>query len=429
MNFAEQQADYASNERTHPQLTGWAPYAAVLLTSAIVASMIFKVFETSSTGTLAVQYLIWLLCVIVMVAKVRHGAPNHRLRSKLGVLLTLFLVALVVSTVGVWLKGVRADTGEMFLQVAALCYMAVPFFAMQSVSKSEDVKPAVLLTCHIILGLCLYSIAADLTGFTSHESGRGRYFGSLGDQTAWVLTLPLLVYFSSGRLVLAIVTGLTLALTGSRAPALVVLAGFLLLMLFSSGRRAQHALMLLALAAASFLQSNVFGTLVSRLEATQFSASDRVVTASVGLRDFANSPVFGNGYNSLPYLHPSTAYKIKLGILPSQTSPFVQMLSDGGLVLFVPYFLFMLAATAGGIALMKRSREINDGGVTSGIVAWLLAMLWINQSALWFVVGSYVGPLVLGMAGILSGYWARLGSSRPENAYPNVVTRPWPSEK
>ena len=130
MNFAEQHADHSRYDRTRPQLTGWEPYAAILLTSAIVSTMILVVFETSTTATLAVQYLIWLLCVIVLVGKVRRSAPNHQLRSKLGVLLTLFLVALVVSTVAVWLKGVRADTGEMFLQVAALCYMAVPFFAM-----------------------------------------------------------------------------------------------------------------------------------------------------------------------------------------------------------------------------------------------------------------------------------------------------------
>ena len=48
-------------------------------------------------------------------------------------------------------------------------------------------------------------------------------------------------------------------------------------------------------------------------------------------------------------------------------------------------------------------------------------MLWVNQSASWFLVGSFVGPLVFGMAGILAGYWARIIYARQVTGAPAVL--------
>jgi len=145
-----------------------------------------------------------------------------------------------------------------------------------------------------------------------------------------------------------------------------------------------------------------------------------MVTARLGLKIFSDSPIYGAGYNSFTYYFP---YKInRVGELPTQTSTFVQMLSDGGLLLFVPYIAFVGFVTFAGILLMKRSRMIADSDVINGVVVWLLAMLWVNQSAGWFFVGSYVGPLVLGMAGVVSGYRAKFALTRePLELSPNSM--------
>jgi O-antigen ligase len=123
----------------------------------------------------------------------------------------------------------------------------------------------------------------------------------------------------------------------------------------------------------------------------------------LGIKIFLKSPFFGSGYNSLTHFYPSTARLITRGILPAQTSTFVEILSDGGLISFIPYLGFVIAATRAGLVLMRHSSKLADGLLLNGAAAWLVAMLWMNQSALWFVVGSYFGPLVFGMAGIVAG--------------------------
>jgi hypothetical protein len=84
------------------------------------------------------------------------------------------------------------------------------------------------------------------------------------------------------------------------------------------------------------------------------------------------------------------------------------MLSDGGIVLFLPYLGFVIACTICGVSLMRQTIMYRARGVFNGVIAWLLAMLWVNQSALWFVVGSIISPLVFGMAGVLSGLHFRV---------------------
>jgi hypothetical protein len=221
----------------------------------------------------------------------------------------------------------------------------------------------------------------------------------------------LIVYFSSNRLVLAAVAGLSLALTASRAPALTTIAALALLLVFSRGRRFEYGAMMLLLIAVGLYQAGLFTTLLSRISATQFVSNDRVTTAVQGIKLFLKSPVFGSGYNSLTHFYPSASHRNYFGLLPAQTSTFVQMLSDGGLISFIPYFAFVIVATTAGIGMMRQSQQFPEGRLVNGIVAWLVAMLWVNQSALWFVVGSYIGPLVFGMAGIVAGLKIRAVSA------------------
>ena len=141
--------------------------------------------------------------------------------------------------------------------------------------------------------------------------------------------------------------------------------------------------------------------------ATSLGSNDRLGTALLGWRIFQKSPYFGTGYNSLGHLFPYRFTSTLQNTLSAQTSTFVQMLSDGGLLQFLGYIVFVAAATVTGIGLMRRSRTEPGSGAINGIVAWVLSMLWVNQSAAWFVVGSYVGPLVFGMAGIMAGYRSR----------------------
>jgi O-antigen ligase len=398
----------------------WTPAAVVLLTSAILTTLLMRVFQVDRTILLAVQYFIWIGAAILIVRAARKSRTNAMALPKHpSKLILYFIFAVAISTIAVWLLGIRSDMTAVGLESAALIFMTLPFFVFQRIARTADVERAVIWTCHVILALGLYSIVGEFLGWSHYELYGQRYFGVLGDAVAWALTLPLIIYFASSRIMLSALAALGLLFTASRAPALVSVGALILLMMFSRGRRFQYVAMVLVLSIVALVQSHLFDTLLRRLGATQFGSSDRMLTARLGLKIFAESPIFGSGYNSLTHFYPGVALRSSLGVLPAQTSTFVQMLSDGGLVTFLAYMAFVIACSTRGISAMRRAQNSKEAAIVTGLAAWLVAILWINQSALWFVVGSYVGPLVFGMAGVLTGYWTRYAQTSASQAAMN----------
>ena len=47
-----------------------------------------------------------------------------------------------------------------------------------------------------------------------------------------------------------------------------------------------------------------------------------------------------------------------------------------------------------------------------GVAAWLIALLWVQQSAAWFLVGSSMAPVVFGAAGLIAGFDMRWREQR-----------------
>ena len=382
--------------------------AITLLTAAMFTNSIIYILGASRAWMLVLEYVIWLLSGLFLRAYFRRSAPSIRHRTQVRSGMIVFVTALVLSTLCIWIAGVRTDLDRLLPQIGALIYMTLPFFIFDRVAKAADMERIVLLTCHVILALCITSIIGDFLAITDFEHGAGRYFGFLGDPVAWALTLPFLVYFSSNRFMLAALAGFGLALTGSRAPAICIIAALLLLIAFSRGRRTKYFVTLGLLLALAGYESDIFQTLAARIGSTSISANDRLGTAILGIKIFKRSPYFGMGYDSFSHLFSRRLTSNMQDVLFAQTSTFVQMLSDGGLILFLGYLAFVIATSIAAIALMKRSKSVVDSGIINGLSAWLIAILWVNQSATWFIVGSYFGPLVFGMAGILSGYYARL---------------------
>jgi O-antigen ligase len=380
----------------------------VLLVSAMLSSASLTIFEADRTWALGVQYFTWVVAVVSMTPRlkrlqtIRTETPSRRT-------MLMFLAVFLISHLLVWNAQLRTDMSSVLWQAAALMFMTVPFFTMALVAKVDETGPVLLATCHVILALCAISVIGDFSGLLHYEGGiGGRYFGFLGDQVAWAITLPIVVYFCSGRFILATLAAAIMALTASRAPAICMAAALVLLMFTDRGHRARHVLMIGLMLVFIALSGSLFRNLFGRLGDTAFLSNDRLATARLGLRLFQESPIFGLGYNAQAHFYPMTFRRTLAGEWSTQTSTFVQTLTEGGLLLFVAYASFVIACTVGGLAILKQARVSDDWRVIGGAVTWLLAMLWINQSASWFLVGSYIGPLVFGMAGILSGYWARI---------------------
>lgn len=394
-----------------PAQPPWTPYAVLMLSLPVIVALLIAVLKIDRTMLLAAQYAVWCVAAYAIAGLVSvHSAGAPRATSRMTQFLILFLLCFSLASFSVWLRGSRSDSSALVLQCAALVFMALPFFSLKSVARTFPVDRGLLWICHILLAFGFYSVVGDFFDIAQHEGLGGRFFGPLGDQVAWAITLPLIVYFAARRIALAALAGIALALTASRAPALTSVSALLALLVFSRGRRVEYGAMMLVLLVVGLYQAGLFSNLVTRISATEFASNDRTTTAALGFRIFHESPIFGSGYNSLGHYFPSTAHRLRIGELPAQTSTFVQMLSDGGLMTFVPYLAFVIATTVAGIKILRRSQSLNLSGAVNGLVAWLLAMLWINQSAMWFVVGSYIGPIVFGMCGLVAGLALRIGS-------------------
>lgn len=313
-----------------------------------------------------------------------------------------FIVALVVCTIIAAVAGDRSDANKFIPQTALLLTYTATFFGVAAASRRFDPQRAIMLACHGMALVGSMSILLDFVGLTSFESSESRYFGFLGDSAPWLLTLPLIVYFTTSRFYFAAMVGVPILLTASRGPALLIGSAMLLLFAFSKGRRLHYVVTLIPIAAVVLYQSDLAAQLLGRFSSTSLTDNDRVLTSLNGIKLFLVSPIWGSGYNALDYYFPSTSMSRKLGEFSVPTSSAIQMLSEGGILLFAAYLAFVLTATRTAIQTLRSSSE-ESGPIMFGLAAWLVAMLWVNQSAAWYLVGSYLAALVFGVTGILAG--------------------------
>jgi hypothetical protein len=104
------------------------------------------------------------------------------------------------------------------------------------------------------------------------------------------------------------------------------------------------------------------------------------------------------------------------------SSTFVQMLSDGGMLAFLGFLTFVISMTVLGVRALRHRSDASLHQVVVGLTAWLLAIIWLNHSASWFLISAPLAPLVFGVAGLVAGYAAR--QAAPPKAHKGPPLRP-----
>ena len=390
----------------------------VLLTLAAVFSGASRIAGTEATWPLFLVYAAWAVAASLLLRKsspLRSAATDRW--SPATVSLLFFLFCIWLSTLLLGLFGDRYDYGDVFRQTVMVTYTALPFFATVYAARRMDFDQAVQFTCHVLLALCLSSVLLDFAGVTSFESYSSRYFGFLGDGVAWLVTLPMIVYFTTGRFVLSGAGAMVLLLTLSRGATLVVTGAILLLLAFGGGRsRLHYGPPLLATIGVIAYNHEQFLEFIGRFSRLEIEQSGRVVTSLNGLNIFRDSPLFGSGYNSLAYYFP--VLDMTTAEFAVASSTFVQMLSDGGVVAMLGFIAFVLTISYLGLRSLTYRSETPLHQVVVGLTAWLLAIIWLNHSASWFLITAPLAPLVFGVAGLVAGYAARLAPSPQANRSP-----------
>ena len=228
----------------------------------------------------------------------------------------------------------------------------------------------------------------------------------MGDGVAWLVTFPMIVYFTTNRFVLSGASALALLLTLSRGATLVVAGAILLLLVFGGGRsRLHYGPPLIATIGVIAYNNEQFLEFIGRFSRLEIEQSGRVVTSLNGFSIFRDSPLFGSGYDSMAYYFP--VLDIASGEFSVASSAFVQMLSDGGLLAFLGFMAFVLTMSHLGVRSLTYRSDASLHHVIAGLTAWLLAIVWLNHSASWFLITSPIAPLVFGTAGLVAGYAER----------------------
>lgn len=405
-----------------PGMPVW-PVVALMTLSAIFAGAL-RILNTEATWPLFLVYAAWAIAAGILLRKSigLPAAAPHRW-SAATVALLLFLASVWLSTLLLGLFGERYDYGAVLRQTVMVTYTALPFFATVYAARRMDFEQAVLLTCHVLLALCLASVILDFSGLTSFESYSSRYFGFLGDGVAWIVTFPMIVYFTTGRFILSGAGAMALLLTLSRGATLVVTGAILLLLAFGGGRsRLHYGPPLIATVGVIAYNHEQFLEFISRFSRLEIEQSGRVVTSLNGLSIFRDSPLIGFGYDSLAYQFP--VLDLANAEFAVASSTFIQMLSDGGLLTFLGFLTFVITISYLGVRSLTYRSEAPLHQVVVGLAAWLLAIIWLNHSASWFLISSPLAPLVFGVAGLVGGYVARYVASPKANARPLVGTVP-----
>ncbi|MFL6730422.1 MAG: O-antigen ligase family protein [Sphingomicrobium sp.] len=393
-----------------------------LLTLSAVFGGVSRLLNTEATWPLLLVYAAWGIAAAILVAKgFRLPATEQDRWSPATVGLLLFLGSVWLSTILLGLFGDRYDYGDVVRQTAMVTYTALPFFAAVYAARRMDFERAVLFTCHVLLALCLSSVLLDFSGLTEFESFGSRYFGFLGDGVAWLVTLPMIVYFTTSRFILSGAGALVLLLTLSRGATLVVAGAILLLLAFGGGRsRLHYGPPLIATIGVLAYNHEQFLEFINRFSRMEIEQSGRVVTSLNGLSIFRDSPVIGYGYNSLGYYFP--VLDVTSGEFAVASSPAIQMLSDGGMIAFTGFIIFVITMSYLGVRSLTYRSDASLHQVVVGLTAWLLATIWLNHSASWFLVTSPLAPLVFGVSGLVAGYAARQALSRHATRSPLTST-------
>lgn len=381
--------------------------AAVLLTLSAIYAGLMRILNADATWPLLLVYAAWAIAGAILLRKsLRLGTRARRRWSPGTIALLLFLSGVWLSTILLGFSGMRYDYDDVLRQTAMVSYTAVPFLTMAYAARRMDFDRAVLVTCHVLLALCLASVLLDFSGLTDFESYGSRYFGFLGDGVAWLVTFPMIVYFTTGRFVLSGAGAMALLLTLSRGATLVVTGAILLLLVFGGGRsRSRYIPPLIATVGVIAYNYEQFLEFISRFSRLEIEQSGRVVTSLNGLSIFSDSPIFGSGYNALAYHFP--VLDITRSEFAVASSTFIQMLSDGGILAFMGFMTFVITVSYLGVRSLSLQSAAPLHDVVVGLTAWLLAIIWLNHSASWFLVTAPLAPLVFGVAGLVAGYAAR----------------------
>lgn len=309
----------------------------------------------------------------------------------------------------------QADAGGMWLQFLMAASLAFLTPLYRDLPKSRNMLRPVLRGWSLVGLIAVGTMVLHLTGLVRGEAIYLRQFGILGDPVAWMISIFVVIYFEQKNWLFFAATLVLLAVTGSRAPAIMAALGLMLSAGARPSRTASEAAIriigavgaMLVLLASPVLMPQVF----KRIVQTDIASNDRMPTILFSFDRWLESPIFGAGYNAQVFYLDQLGLKHgELGLFNQQPSTWLQMLTDFGIPGFALFALFSLIVLLACIRVVRSVPTGVPAGepmkfylVTRALACWLVPFIVLNQSAPYIVPGSLMGLLYFAGAGMVLG--------------------------
>lgn len=381
-----------------------------LITLSIYSAGIATAWQIEDTRPILILYALWFFSAYKLIKQSSISTIKFSFhKSVLWNGVTLFLFALILSTIFVGLTGIRSDYESAVRQTGMVIASIIPFYILAHASSRLNFETPLIACCHSILIITGASIAFDFIGITNFENYNNRYFGFLSDGAPWALSFSLIVYLSTSRYTLSFLSFLLYGLTLSRGVAVVIASAVIIIAIYNIRKISVIKVIFLAtlIFAVIFLGMDQLTLIIDRFTEIDIKSDDRTITSINGINVFLKSPIYGSGYNSLAYYYPPSFIKTEGEGFAVPASTFIQILSDGGIITFIAYLTFITSITLNTIKTLKTSIQNKQKNLVMGMAAWLLPMLWLNHSAAWILPNSFLSPLVFSVAGLITGFSLR----------------------
>jgi O-antigen ligase len=388
------------------KLAPWAMIAAIGYGPLIVAIAAFFELRIQTFPLIFIPatLLITVVLLVFHVDRTRNLAPIPG-----GWLLALFLVALIATTLRADIAQVRYDRIAMWRQLFLACLPIMLYWGARTWAVRSFSVEALDRGAGLLLAVSGASIGLEMLGFARYEAFGARYFGFVGDQVAWLLSFLAIYYFVRGKLIFFALCLMVLFATLSRGALVVVGIGVAFHLLFSPMVDTRSFVMrfgaLLIGAAGFFLFQDTIGAFMERFYGLDLLENDRTRTIAFTLRVFDLSPIFGSGYNAHTYffrpIAPAVNYAQVLWATPVST--WAQILADGGIVTFIPFFMWALHCVWTAFRTLRVARGDPEARALMGLAAWFVAYVPFNHTAAWLLPSSLLSPLVFVVAGVVMG--------------------------
>lgn len=360
-----------------------------------------------------------VLAIYVSIRNQNPGTPEVR-KFRLGlpaILLLAFIFQIAMSNlINVW-TGNRQDGQDIWMRFVMTFHPVLLFLVFKDIaSDTRSHFPLTRIFDILTIGLVL-SVLLSLWSLYQAESYGSRQFGILGDQVSWLLSAVLIANLAQGKRLLCGLAALALLATGSRGAIIVTIAALLLHTFVARERDVRTTVSKLSTLAvavvAVLLSESLVSFVLERFYLTDITNNDRISTTLFTLSLFQEFPFLGAGLNAHSYFFEAYGYQpspYEL-IFPTPVSTFAQVLADGGIfggTIFAAFVASVCMVSAQvmrwrWLKLVPKGESDRFRSMCSGLAAWAICFLILNQSAAYLLPTSMIGELAFIILGCVAG--------------------------